>query len=72
MAEQQLVLLKEKVSIVDDLDKLKFNLNQVSVEHNEDRIKLSSHLKDAIGKEKNKWVNDLMELKVSWFIFFQM
>jgi hypothetical protein len=48
---------------------MKTNLHKVTLQHDEDRVKLSSHLKDAIGKEKGKWNNDVIELKVSDNIF---
>ena len=64
--EQQVTTLREKLEKVNELDVVKKTLAKVSLEHTEDRTKISSRLKDAIGKEKNQWTGDLIELKVKY------
>ena len=64
--EQQVTTLREKLEKVNELDVVKKTLAKVSLEHTEDRTKISSRLKDAIGKEKNQWTEDLIELKVKY------
>ena len=62
--EQQIVTLQEKMKKINELDVMKKTLEKVSLEHTADRTQISSSLKDAICKEKTRWNEDLLELKV--------
>ncbi|XP_066931610.1 uncharacterized protein [Clytia hemisphaerica] len=62
-AEEKIITLTEKVKKVNELDTVKTDLQQVTLEHHEDRTKLSSYLKTFVESEKRKWNDDLIDLK---------